>query len=186
MPEHRLWTIGHSTHAFEEFGGLLLATGIEMIADVRAAPASRRYPHFSKDALERSLPSRGISYRHLPGLGGRRRPLPDSPNTGWRNASFRGYADYAMTDEFASALDELIALAQTLRTAAMCAEALWWRCHRRLIGDRLLAAGWEVSHIAADGGTTPHQLTDTAVIRPDGVILYPPPSTGASPAQLTL
>jgi uncharacterized protein (DUF488 family) len=186
MSECRLWTIGHSTHTLDVFVGLLASHGIETLADVRLLPGSRRHPQFSKDALERSLPPRGIGYRHLAGLGGRRRPCPDSPNGGWRNASFRGYADYAMTEEFADSLEDLSTLASSNPTAAMCAEALWWRCHRRLIADRLLAAGWTVSHIGPDGRTTPHELTDAAVIRPDGVIVYPPPSSGASSAQLSM
>jgi uncharacterized protein (DUF488 family) len=169
----RVWTIGHSTLSFEQLASLLETHRIQLVCDVRAMPRSRRHPQFSDDALARALPERGIAYRHLARLGGWRHARRDSPNMGWRNASFRGYADYALTPEFAAALGELGTLARGQRTAIMCAEALWWRCHRRLISDRLLAAGWEVCHIGSDGRSVPHRLTGFAVIQADGTVIYP-------------
>lgn len=177
MP-HRVWTIGHSTLTLQELVVQLQLHEIELVCDVRTVPRSRRHPHFAEDALAQSLPAHGIAYRHLPGLGGWRHAQPDSPNTAWRNAAFRGYADYALTPEFTEALHELCDLAIQQRTAVMCAEALWWRCHRRLIADRLLADGWEVCHIGSDGRLSPHQLTEFAVVQRDGSITYP----GAAPA----
>jgi uncharacterized protein (DUF488 family) len=170
---HRLWSIGHSTHSLEEFAGLLSRYEIRLVCDVRTVPKSRRYPHFFADALAESLPEYGVDYRHLAGLGGWRHAQPDSPNGAWRNASFRGYADYALSAEFADALLELCELAMRGRTAVMCSEALWWRCHRRLIADRLLTAGWEVCHIGSDGRSNPHELADFAVVRSDGMVVYP-------------
>lgn len=172
MP-HRLWTIGHSTLTLKEFVDLLRMHAIGLLCDVRTVPRSRRHPHFSTDALARSLPARGIDYRHLPGLGGWRHARSDSPNTAWRNAAFRGYADYALSAQFAGSLGELCDLAIHTRTAIMCAEALWWRCHRRLIADRLLAGGWEVCHIGSDGRSSPHRLTEFAVVQRDGPVFYP-------------
>lgn len=169
----RLWTIGHSTLTLEHFVGLLGQQQIELLCDVRTVPRSRRHPHFAGDALACSLPAEGIDYRHLPGLGGWRHARLDSPNSAWRNAAFRGYADYALSDRFAGALAELCDLAARRRTAIMCAEALWWRCHRRLIADRLLAAGWEVCHIASDGRSSPHRMTEFALVQGDGTVVYP-------------
>ena len=168
-----MWTIGHSTHSLEEFVGLLSRYEIRLVCDVRTVPKSRRYPHFFADALAESLPEHRVDYRHLAGLGGWRHAQPDSPNGAWRNASFRGYADYALSAEFADALLELCELAMRRRTVVMCSEALWWRCHRRLIADRLLAAGWEVCHIGSDGRSIPHELADFAVVRSDGTVVYP-------------
>jgi uncharacterized protein (DUF488 family) len=172
----RLWTIGHSTLTLERLVSPLEGHAIRLLCDVRTVPRSRRHPQFSADALARSLPDRGIEYRHLAGLGGWRHARRDSPNTGWRNAAFRGYADYALTPAFADALGELCMLAGRRRTVVMCAEALWWRCHRRLIADRLVIAGWEVCHIASDGRSSPHELTGFAVIRSDGSVIYPGPA----------
>jgi uncharacterized protein (DUF488 family) len=172
----RLWTIGHSTLTLERLVSPLEAHAIGLLCDVRSVPRSRRHPQFSADALARSLPDRGIEYRHLAGLGGWRHARRDSPNTGWRNAAFRGYADYALSPAFADALGELCTLAIRRRTVIMCAEALWWRCHRRLIADRLVVAGWEVCHIASDGRSSPHEVTGFAVIRPDGSVIYPGPA----------
>ena len=169
----RVWTIGHSTHSLDDFVALLREHGIELLADVRTVPKSRRHPHFRDDALAGTLPERGIAYAHLRGLGGFRRPRPDSPNVAWRNESFRGYADYALTDEFAAALGELRELAAGRHTAIMCSESLWWRCHRRLVADRLVAAGDDVLHIGPDGRTTPHELSDHARVGDDGLITYP-------------
>jgi uncharacterized protein (DUF488 family) len=169
----QVWSVGHSTHAAGELTALLAAHRIELVADVRTVPRSRRHPHFAAAALAEALPARGIAYRHLPRLGGWRRPAPDSPNAGWRNASFRGYADYALTEAFAAGLAELCELAAARRTAMMCSEALWWRCHRRLIADRLLVAGHAVSHIGADGRITPHELPPFATQGPGGRLTYP-------------
>jgi hypothetical protein len=132
----KIWTVGHSTHSLEAFVELLSEHGIALVADIRTVPKSRRHPHFDTDALTQSLPDRGITYVHLPRLGGWRRAAADSPNGGWRNASFRGYADYATSDEFATGLAQLRELAAADPVAMMCSEALWWRCHRRLVADR--------------------------------------------------
>jgi uncharacterized protein (DUF488 family) len=176
----RAFTIGHSTHPFEEFAALVLQHGVERVADVRRTPRSRRHPQFNLEALADELPRRGVDYRHLPALGGRRRPRPDSPSGGWEHPAFRGYADYALTEEFADALADLRALAQERPTAVMCAEGLWWRCHRRLIADRLTALGWTVCHIEPGGGLAEHQLPAFAVVAADGTVTYPPPQ-GALP-----
>jgi len=151
---------------------LLRAHSITQLADVRTVPKSRRHPHFAREALAESLPRAGLAYRHLPGLGGFRRPRPDSPNTGWRNDSFRGYADYTQTDEFGAALAELSGWAESARTAMMCSESLWWRCHRRLVADQLVTSGRTVCHIAPDGRASPHEVTEFAVER-DGRLVYP-------------
>ena len=165
-------TIGHSTRSLEELVALLRAHGGERVADVRRFPRSRRHPHFAADALARDLPKTGIAYRHLPGLGGFRRPRPDSPNTAWRNASFRGYADYMATDEFASHLGALLDDARTAPTAIMCAEAVPWRCHRSLIADALLARGVQVRHILGLARAEPHVLTASARVE-GGRVRYP-------------
>jgi uncharacterized protein (DUF488 family) len=167
-----LFTVGHSTHGLDELATLLRRHGVEVVADVRTIPRSRRVPHFNADELEKTLPRRHLAYRHLPALGGWRTPLADSPNGGWRNRSFQGYADHMLTSEFRRGLEELAQLAATRRTAVMCAEAAWWRCHRRLIADRLLAGGAEVRHIGPDGALFGHELTGFAVVRALEV-LYP-------------
>lgn len=168
-----VWTIGHSTHGDETFAALLLSHDIEQVADVRTVPRSRRHPHFHSDVLARSLPAHGVGYEHLPRLGGWRSAQPDSPNGAWRNVSFRGYADYAMSDEFAAGLAQLRELAATRRTAMMCSEALWWRCHRRLIADRLVVGGDRACHIGSDGRASAHELTSFAVVGADRQITYP-------------
>jgi uncharacterized protein (DUF488 family) len=173
----RTFTVGHSTHSLDGLVALLARHGVERVVDVRRTPHSRRHPQFEQDALAADLPARGIDYRHLAGLGGRRRPRPDSPNGGWEHEAFRGYADYALTGEFAAALAELDALARERPTAFMCAEALWWRCHRRLIADRLTAMGWSVCHIGADGALARHALPEFAVVAADGTVRYPPVQT---------
>ena len=165
-------TIGHSTRSLDELVALLLDHGVDHLADVRAHPGSRRYPHFSRDSLRATLPERGIAYSHHPDLGGRRRGLPDSPNGAWRNASFRAYADYMGTDEFATALDGLLDLTRGKRAAIMCAEAVPWRCHRWLISDALVARGIDVHHIL-NARSEPHSLTRFAELR-DGTVVYPP------------
>jgi uncharacterized protein (DUF488 family) len=169
----KVWTVGHSTHELDTFVTLLTSHGITEVADVRTVPRSRRHPHYDTVALARSLPARGIEYVHLAHLGGWRRTTADSPNGAWRNPSFRGYADYAMSDEFAHALEQLRSLAAVRPTAVMCAEALWWRCHRRIIADRLVHAGDAVCHIGADGRASSHRLPEFARIGADGQITYP-------------
>jgi uncharacterized protein (DUF488 family) len=148
---------------------------------VRAHPGSRRLPHFARASLERELPAAGIEYRHLLDLGGRRRPRPDSPNGGWRVDSFRGYADHMATPAFAEGMAALESLAEHRPTAVMCAEGLWWRCHRRLVADALLVRGWDVLHIAPDGRGEAHVLTDFAAV--DGTrVTYPPAQTSLGTA----
>jgi len=168
----RVLTVGHSTHDAEAFGALVQGAGIELIADVRAYPRSRRHPHFDRDAIEEWLP---VAYRHLPALGGRRSPSPDSPNAGWENAAFRAYADHMATAEFAAGLAELEAQADERTAAVMCAEGLWWRCHRRLVADALTARGWAVDHVAPDGRLTRHELPAFAHVGEDGAVTYPAP-----------
>jgi uncharacterized protein (DUF488 family) len=159
-----VFTIGHSTHTLDELVALLRRHAVECVADVRAYPGSRRLPHFNRESLRVELPEHGIAYQHMPALGGRRRPQPGSPNTGWENESFRAYADHLDSAEFAEGLAALRALAEERPTAIMCAEALWWRCHRRLISDALIVRGHCVLHIAADGGLTEHQVTEFAQV----------------------
>jgi uncharacterized protein (DUF488 family) len=159
-----IWTVGHSTLPIEAFLDILGHYGIEAIADVRRFPGSRRHPQFGEAALRESLASRGIGYRWLPALGGRRKARADSPNTGWRNASFRGYADHIGTPEFAAGLAELLKLAEERRTAMMCAEVLWWRCHRALISDVLRIRGVEVVHIQDREHAAPHRQAAPAGI----------------------
>jgi uncharacterized protein (DUF488 family) len=168
-----IWTIGHSTRTLEEFLGLLEKYRIETIADVRRFPGSRRYPYFASEALAESLPAHGIAYRWLPELGGRRKVQPGSPNTAWRNASFQGYADYIATDAFAGGLAELLKLAADKRTAMMCAEAVWWRCHRSIIADVLKLRGIEVIHIVDATHATVHPYTSPARVV-DGQLSYAP------------
>jgi uncharacterized protein (DUF488 family) len=167
----RLYTIGHSTRTLEELLGLLGREGVSHLVDVRAFPTSKRYPHFNKAHLERALPERLIRYTHFPSLGGRRKVRRDSHNTLWRNAGFRGYADYMETREFADALDELLLAATREPTAIMCAEAVPWRCHRSLISDAAAARGAEVLHIL-DEKTQPHRLTSFGRVDDDGRIHY--------------
>src|SRR5436853_4555734 len=144
---HSLWTIGHSTRPMEGFIGLLHAHGIHLLVDVRTIPYSRRNPQFNTGALAESLLQACLQYQHLPTLGGRRKSRPDSMNLGWRNASFRGYADYMQTDRFRGALEDLMAYGKERATAIMCAEAVPWRCHRSLIADALVRRGWTVRHV---------------------------------------
>jgi uncharacterized protein (DUF488 family) len=147
---------------------------------VRAHPGSRRLPWFNLEALGRELPAHGPLYVHVPQLGGRRRPSPDSPNRGWREEGFRGYADHMASDEFSAGIEALQGLARLRPTAMMCAEGLWWRCHRRLVSDALTVAGWEVVHIAPNGGVTTHELTPFAALDA-GRLTYPP--AGAAPGS---
>jgi len=157
-------TIGHSNHSSDAFFGLLVAHGVRTLADVRAIPGSRRHPQFGRDALAVSSRAGGIAYHWMAGLGGRRRSPAGvvSPHVAWEVAAFRAYADYMDTPDFAAALAVLEDVAEAAPTAFMCAEALWWQCHRRLVSDRLLVAGWTVLHIGSGGHTTPHVLPDFA------------------------
>ena len=170
----RIWTIGHSTRTLEEFLALLRSHDIQSVADVRRFPASRKFPHFNAEALQASLAAQGIDYQPLPQLGGRRTPRADSPNVAWRNRSFRGYADYMETAAFADGLNALRAEAARKRTAVMCAEAPWWRCHRALISDYLKASGTEVLHITDAGAAAPHPYTSAANVT-GGRLTYAPP-----------
>jgi uncharacterized protein (DUF488 family) len=190
----QIWTIGHSTRESDVFVSLLQENGIKSVADVRMLPGSKRYPQFNKEALIDSLGRAGIRYEHFPELGGRRKPKSDSKNTAWRNESFRGYADYMETAEFRNGIDRLVDLAtgrvRPIRhgmdssgwrtgglareagpTAIMCAEAVWWRCHRALISDYLKARGIEVIHIVDKNKTQPHPFTSAARIV-DGELSY--------------
>jgi uncharacterized protein (DUF488 family) len=170
-----IYTIGHSTHPPPRLLELLDAHGVTRVADVRRAPRSRRTPQFNAETLRPELPAAGVDYVHLPELGGWRSPIAGSEeNAGWRNRSFRGYADHMGSDEFAAGLERLVALAAERPTAAMCAEAPWWRCHRRLVADALSARGWEVCHIGPDGGLARHELTEFAVVGEGGRVTYPP------------
>jgi uncharacterized protein (DUF488 family) len=162
--EPTVWTIGHSTRPIGEFLDLLSEFGIEAIADVRRYPGSRHQPQYAHDTFSRTIEETGRVYRWLPSLGGRRRPAPESPNTVWRSAAFRGYADYVATEEFAAGLMELAMLAGGLRTAIMCAEAVWWRCHRSLIADVLKSLGFRVMHILGAGSAKEHPYTPPARI----------------------
>jgi uncharacterized protein (DUF488 family) len=159
-----VWTIGHSTRSREEFQQLLLANEIGSLVDVRSYPGSRRYPHFNQAELSADLPTIGIDYHHLKSLGGRRKPSPQSKNTAWQNPSFQGYADHIDTDEFKQGIRDLLSLARQKRTVIMCAEAVWWRCHRGLIADYLKVNGAEVIHIIDATHTEPHPYTPAARI----------------------
>jgi uncharacterized protein (DUF488 family) len=165
--------VGHSTRPIEDFLALLAANRIKLLVDVRTIPRSRHNPQFNQDALRAALRGVRISYRHMKGLGGLRRALKDSRNTGWRNASFRGFADYMLTAEFAENVERLIALACKRRTAIMCAEAVPWRCHRSLIADALLVRRVAAEEIASRTTTRPHALTPWARVR-GRQITYPP------------
>ena len=161
----RIWTIGHSTRTIDTFISLLKANGINLLADVRSLPGSKRYPQFNKEALADSLGKAAIRYEHFPELGGRRKAKPDSKNTAWRNESFRGYADYMETEEFNKGVKRLLDLAADAGPAAiMCAEAVRWRCHRSLISDYLKVRGIEVMHILDVNKTEPHPYTSAARI----------------------
>jgi uncharacterized protein (DUF488 family) len=170
IPIMRIWTIGHSTRNIDEFISLLEENGIKLLADVRLLPRSKRYPQFNKEALAESLSARGIRYEHLPELGGRRKPKAESHNTAWRNASFRGYADYMETKQFHKGIERLLVLAREAGpTAIMCAEAVWWRCHRALISDYLKARDIEVMHILDANKVEPHPFTSAARIVNSGL-----------------
>jgi uncharacterized protein (DUF488 family) len=167
-----IWTIGHSTRSAQEFTAALLAHGIRLIVDVRLLPGSRRYPHFDQDALAAELAKHGIGYEHFRELGGRRKPRPDSQNIAWRNDAFRGYADYMETPEFAAGVQRLVEIAEARGPIAMmCAEAVWWRCHRGLVADYLKVRGFAVLHIGSVTKADPHPFTSAARVS-DGVLSY--------------
>jgi uncharacterized protein (DUF488 family) len=172
-----VFTIGHSTRTIAAFLALLREAEIDCLVDVRRFPGSRRHPQFNAEALAQSLVEAGILYRHLPSLGGRRGGARDkeSPHTLWREESFRNYADYAETTEFRAGFEALLALAAEHRVAIMCAEAVWWRCHRRIIADYLIAGGVTVMHILDEGKIESARLTPDATIRPDRSVLYQAP-----------
>jgi uncharacterized protein (DUF488 family) len=181
-----IYTIGHSTLTIVELIDRLKQVAVDLLIDVRAIPRSRTNPQFNIEVLPASLADVGITYRHLPALGGRRhRPsaAPPSDNALWRNPSFRNYADYATTAAFRSGLEELLALEYWHSGAIMCAEALWWRCHRRIIADYLLAEGVAVAHIMSDRKVIPATLTEGAQRSPDGTLRYPAPGPAVGAAD---
>lgn len=167
----KIWTVGHSTRSGEEFTQILKVHQIAILIDVRTFPGSRRYPQFNKSELAGALNENQIEYKHEPRLGGRRTPKPDSHNTAWRNAQFRGYADHMETEDFKRGVEELLELSSEKRVAVMCAEAVWWRCHRSLIADYLKAEGHEVVHIVDEKKTEEHPFTSAARLV-DGQLSY--------------
>lgn len=181
-----VFTIGHSTRASEELLALLAEHGIELLVDVRRYPGSRRHPQFSRDALAGALAHSGIEYMHEPDLGGRRTPRPGSPHVAWRVAAFRGYADHLETPQLQAALERLIRHAEERRTVILCAEAVPWRCHRRLISDALVARGVEVRHILGPGRAEPHEIDPNARIEDGGRRLIYDGGAGAVPVQTQL
>jgi uncharacterized protein (DUF488 family) len=162
--QSNIWTIGHSTRTLEHFIAMLQSFNIEVVADIRSFPGSRRYPHFNKEALEISLPANKIEYIHVKDLGGRRPVKPGSVNTGWRHPAFRGFADYMETDDFKKGIQQLENIGLSKRTAYMCSEAVWWRCHRSLVSDFLKLKGWNVIHIMEIGKASAHTYTQPAKI----------------------
>lgn len=171
-----VFTVGHSTRSPEQLLGILRGASVGAVVDVRSFPSSRRHPQFNRGALEQWLPEAGIEYMHLPELGGRRDPVTSSPNDGWRERGFRGYADHMASAEFSAGIDSLEQEARVRPTAIMCAEALWWRCHRRLIADVLTVRGWDVQHIGS-GAPVKHELTPFAEVGEGGALTYPSPQT---------
>lgn len=171
MKQPEIWTIGHSTHPIEEFLAYLKSFSIELLVDVRSLPGSNKFPHFNRERLEKSLEDSGIQYSYIEKLGGRRKFNANSTNTIWRNKSFRSYADYMETEGFQEGLAELKKLAATQRAAIMCAEAVWWRCHRSMISDALKAEGWKVEHIMGKDKEQEHPYTAPAHIV-DGKLVY--------------
>ncbi len=167
-----IYSVGHSNRSADEFLALLEAHGIRQVADVRTVPRSARHPQFSGEPLAAFLAQHGIGCRHFPELGGLRKPGRDSVNTGWRHAGFRGYADYMQTEGFGRGLAALEEFSAALPTAMMCAEALWWQCHRRLLADALLVRGVPVRHILSAGQPKLHELSDFARVA-DGMVTYP-------------
>jgi uncharacterized protein (DUF488 family) len=171
VPSEELWTIGHSTRSIEEFLSTLQSARIELVVDVRRFPGSRRLPQFDSAALQTELERAGIAYHWIAALGGRRRPLPGTDDLAWTHPAFRAYAGYIDSEEFAEGLFELLMLAGGLRTAIMCAEVLWWRCHRRLIADVLVSLGVDVVHLFDVGKSAPHRLTPPARLE-NGALSY--------------
>lgn len=169
--EKSIWTIGHSTYPLDELVAMLQSFQIEIVADIRSSPGSRKFPQFNKEALQISLPENKIQYIHLKDLGGRRKVNPDSKNTVWRHPAFRGYADYMETDTFKEGIRELEKTALKQRTAYMCSEAVWWRCHRSMVSDYLKVNGWKVMHIIGRGKEVEHPYTAPARIV-NGVLTY--------------
>lgn len=165
-------TIGHSTRTAEEFVALLNAHGVRQIADVRTVPQSGRHPQFNRETLAKNLAAHGIGYRHFSALGGLRKPRADSINTAWRHPGFRGYADHMPTEEFCRGLSELLQFASSAPTSVLCAEAVWWQCHRRLLSDALVARGTPVYHILSTAAPKPHELSEFARVQ-DGAVTYP-------------
>jgi uncharacterized protein (DUF488 family) len=178
----KLYTIGHSTRTLDEFVAMLRAFEVSVLADIRTIPRSRHNPQFNGDALRSSLRARRLRYVHLPELGGLRRARKDSPNGAWRNASFRGFADYMLTEDFEIGLAKLHALTDERRVALMCAEAVPWRCHRSLVADALTARGAQVEDISSVTRSTPHRLTSFAKVRGTRVT-YPGEDPGAEPGR---
>ena len=172
----QLWTVGHSTKRIEQFLALLHSHGITRLIDVRTVPHSRHNPQFDIQTLAKHVQEAGLTYVHQPALGGLRKPRKDSINTGWRNTSFRGYADYMQSEAFKTALEMLIKGASSAPTAIMCAEAVPWRCHRSLIADALTSRGWTVRHIMTTTKADTHRVTPFAVVE-QGRITYPPPDS---------
>jgi uncharacterized protein (DUF488 family) len=168
-----VWTIGHSTRSADDFVSLLLGHQIDRLADIRTIPQSRRHPHFGRGALEARLGEEGIRYQHFPELGGLRKPQPDSVNGGWKHQAFRGYADHMQTPAFGVAVEELLAFGQGGEVAVMCAEAVWWRCHRMLLSDALVAKSIDVEHLLSPTLVQPHRLTPFARIRDGRQVWYP-------------
>ena len=168
-----VWTIGHSTHSLDELVVMLRSFKIDTIVDIRSYPGSRKFPHFNKESLVLSLPENNIHYIHLKKLGGRRKVDPESKNTTWRHEAFRGYADYMDTESFAEGIDKLVEIAQQQRTAYMCSEAVWWRCHRSMVSDYLKVHGWIVLHIMGVNKASEHPYTQPARVV-DGELTYLP------------
>lgn len=173
MTQRQIYTIGHSTRSWSEFLALLETFSVRCVVDVRRFPGSRKYPHFNQDALRASLEDAGIRYAAMEALGGRRKVQEDSRNTLWRNASFQGYADYMETEAFETAYHEMESLAERECVALMCAEAVWWRCHRSMISDVLKAQGWTVLHIMGPDNVKEHPYTSPARVE-NGEVFYSP------------
>ncbi len=168
-----VWTVGHSTRSLDELVTVLEAYRIELVVDVRRFPGSRRLPQFNSAELEAGLAASGIAYKWLPSLGGRRAPYPQSLNSGWTNAAFRGYADHTASEEFADGLFELLNMSNAVPSAVMCAEVLWWRCHRRIIADVLVSLGIEVIHVCDGSHSELHKISAPGRIA-DGALTYAP------------
>jgi uncharacterized protein (DUF488 family) len=180
MPAKTIFTIGHSTRTLKEFLDILRSFNIQLLADIRSFPGSRRYPHFNKEQLEKELNKVGIDYIHFKDLGGRRKPVKDSHNNAWRVDAFRGYADYMETEPFKKAIDELQEVAQKHTTVYMCSEAVWWSCHRSLVSDYLKFHHWKVIHIMGINKSEEHPYTKPARIT-DGKLLYNNPDLFSNP-----